>query len=222
MDVKNILYRGRVLFLVAFFFSQPAYTQEKIPYLPATINRQGILEAVYSDDGKVLAFVKDTPQSKVLAGMGELPATEIWTAQADGSEMRRLVVGRSVDQMEATLAQMHSLAFSEDGLDLYFLSAAWCTSDALHSVDLKMGREKFICGANWFELIKKGRYKNHFLVSKHKYFLGGGSYDWIWLLAPEGTEVGPVSDGFVKGQIECFYTGVNSSNERMEQECYDR
>ena len=26
------------------------------------------------------------------------------------------------------------------------------------------------------------------------YFIGGGSYDWYWLLTPEGKEIGPLGD----------------------------
>ena len=41
------------------------------------------------------------------------------------------------------------------------------------------------------------RYAPHasdWTMLQHRYFLGGGSYDWYWLLRPDGKEVGPVGE----------------------------
>jgi hypothetical protein len=32
------------------------------------------------------------------------------------------------------------------------------------------------------------------VVSQHRYFLAGGSYDWYWLVTPEGREVQAVGE----------------------------
>ena len=34
----------------------------------------------------------------------------------------------------------------------------------------------------------------HVPSRQHRYFIGGGSYDWYWLLKPDGKEVGPVGE----------------------------
>jgi len=43
-------------------------------------------------------------------------------------------------------------------------------------------------------VVTSGEYKDCLLVQQHKYFVGGGSYDWFWLLRPDGKEVGPVGE----------------------------
>jgi hypothetical protein len=32
------------------------------------------------------------------------------------------------------------------------------------------------------------------MVQQHHYFVGGGSYDWYWLITPDGREVGPLGE----------------------------
>jgi hypothetical protein len=39
-----------------------------------------------------------------------------------------------------------------------------------------------------------GEYRDHLLVQQHRYFLGGGSYDWFFLFTPGGKEVGVVGE----------------------------
>jgi hypothetical protein len=43
-------------------------------------------------------------------------------------------------------------------------------------------------------VLHSGKYRDHLLVSQHRYFLGGGSYDWFWLFDSRGKEVGPVGE----------------------------
>jgi len=50
-----------------------------------------------------------------------------------------------------------------------------------------------------FQVILGGEYAGCLLVNRHRYFLGGGSYDWVWLLTADGKEIGPVSDGSEEG-----------------------
>ena len=58
-------------------------------------------------------------------------------------------------------------------------------------MEVASGRERFIAPANSLEVVPSGEYPGHLLVSQHRYFVAGGSYDWIWLLTPDGAEVGP-------------------------------
>jgi hypothetical protein len=38
------------------------------------------------------------------------------------------------------------------------------------------------------------------IVNQHRYFLGGGSYDWYWVFSPNGKEEGPLGPEIVKNQ----------------------
>jgi len=151
-------------------------------------------EPVLSPDGKWIAFVRTLPGRKISTGAGEADVTELWQIRADGKEPTALVRAKESDKMETILAGFSKPQFSSDGKLVYFMSEAWATSGALHVVDSTNGKEHFVCPALEFEVVKSGEYKDCLLVSQHRYFIGGGSYDWFWLSRPDGKEVGPVGE----------------------------
>ncbi len=85
-----------------------------------------------------------------------------------------------------------SLKFSPDGKRLYFITSAWVTSGALHRVNVDGSGERFVAAANSLKVLGSGSYKGHLIISQHRYFLGGGSYDWYYVFTPQGKEVGPL------------------------------
>jgi len=152
------------------------------------------LEASLSPDGKTVAFVRHTPATSVETALGDEEAREIWTVAADGTGAGRRLRGRARAKPEATLAAFEQPRFSPDGQLVYFLSSAWVTSAAVHALDLRTGAVRFVCAGNSLEVIQHGRYAGHLVVGQHRYFLAGGSYDWLWLVAPDGRAVGPVGE----------------------------
>ena len=151
-------------------------------------------QATLASDGQMAAFVRRMPGKTVETALGPTEATELWRIRVDGTEAKRIVAGRSAAKMDSVLAGFRDPQFSSDGKRIYFLSAAWVTSAAVHVVDVKTGAEHFVCPGNSLEVLRQGHYAGHLLVSQHRYFLAGGSYDWIWLFTPDGREVGPVAD----------------------------
>jgi hypothetical protein len=151
-------------------------------------------EPVLSPDGKWIVFVRTVPGKKISTGSGEAEASELWQIRADGKEPTALVRSRASDKMETVLGGFSRLQFSTNGKLVYFLSEAWTTSAALHVVDTTNGKERFFCPALEFEVVPSGEYQDCILVQQHRYFIGGGSYDWFWLLRPDGKEVGPVGE----------------------------
>ncbi len=164
-------------------------------------------QAALSPDGQMAAFVRRTPGKTVKAGVGQAEATELWSIRVDGTEAKQIVVGRSAEKMDSVLAGFRDPQFSKDGKRIYFLSAAWVTSAAVHVVDVETGAEHFVCPGNSLEVLRQGQYVGHLLITQHRYFLAGGSFDWIWLFTPDGREVGPVADSNdsdVKERLEDF------------------
>lgn len=151
-------------------------------------------EPVLSPDGKWIVFVRTLPGKKVSTGEGDAAATELWQIRADGNGPTALVRSKQSDKMENVLAGFSKLQFSTDGKLVYFLSEAWTTSGALHVVDTTNGKEHFVCPAAEFEVVSSGEYRDDLLVQQHRYFIGGGSFDWFWLLQPDGKEIGPVGE----------------------------
>jgi hypothetical protein len=151
-------------------------------------------QAALSPDRKMAAFVRRTPGKTVETGSGPAEATELWSIRVDGTGAKRIVAGRSAAKMDSVLAGFRDPQFSGDGKRVYFLSAAWATSGAVHVADVKTGAEHFVCPGNSLEVLRQGHYAGHLLITQHRYFLAGGSFDWIWLFTPDGREVGPVAD----------------------------
>lgn len=152
------------------------------------------LHPCLSPDGKLVVFVRSTPGQTVEVGVGEWEATELWTVQVDGTEAQMRVRGGAGATLERTLAGFSDPQFSPEGRRIYFLSQAWVTSRAVHVVDLDTGEVRFVCPGNSLEIILRGEYAGHLMVSQHRYFLGGGSYDWLWLITPDGRVVGPIAE----------------------------
>ena len=152
-----------------------------------------VQEAVLSPDHKTIAFIRDTPEVIVFTGDGDCPAGEIWVVRVDGTGSRRLLRGRKATKMDQVLGGLRELQFSPDGKKIYFTSQAWATSGAVHVVEIESGAERFVCGGNLMQVIPRGRYAGHLILSQHRYFLGHGSYDWAWLFTPGGREVAPIA-----------------------------
>ena len=151
-------------------------------------------EPVLSPDGKWIVFVRTIPGKKISTGLGDADATELWQIGADGKEPIVLVRPKDSGKMENVLAGFSKPQFSTNGRLVYFLSEAWATSGALHVVDSTNTKEHFVCLALEFEVVPSGEYRDCLLVAQHRYFIGGGSYNWFWLLRPDGKEVGPVGE----------------------------
>ena len=146
-------------------------------------------------DGKWIAFIRAIDGAPITSGNVEdgKPA-ELWQIRIDGKEPTRLARTRAAERPENIIAAFDNLQFSADGRLVYFVSPAWTTSGAVHVVDTTNGKERFLLPGNDLEVIHAGEYRDHLLVSQHRYFLGGGSYDWYWLFRPDGKEVGPVGE----------------------------
>lgn len=140
--------------------------------------------------------MRAAPEQKISSGSGD-DVSEIWTVQSDGSGAGRLVTPRASRKMQEVIAFCSAPHFSTDGRRLFFQSTAWVTSEAVHVVDLRTRKEHFVCAGNEFEIVRSGEYRDCLLVQQHRYFIGGGSYNWYWLLRPDGKEVGPVGEDTV-------------------------
>ena len=149
---------------------------------------------VLAPDAKWVAFVRKVDGKKIATGSDEVDPTELWQVRTDGKETSLLVKCRAAEKMESTIAGFENLQFSANGKLLYFVTPAWATSGAVHVVDTTNRRERYLFPGNNLKIVSSGEYKDCLLVQQHRYFVGGGSYDWFWLLGSDGKEVGPVGE----------------------------
>jgi Tol biopolymer transport system component len=126
-------------------------------------------------DGKWVAFVRSVDGKPILSGnIDDGKPAELWQVRINGKEPTRLASTRPADKPENIIAAFDDLQFSADGRLLYFVSPAWTTSGAVHVVDTTNRKERFVLAGNDLQVIHSGEYRDHLLVSQHRYFLGGG------------------------------------------------
>jgi len=149
---------------------------------------------VLAPDGKWIVFVRKADGKKITTGSDEVDPTELWQVRTDGKEAALLVKCRESSKPEAVIAGFENLQFSTNGKLVYFVTPAWATSGAVHVVDTTNRNERYLFPGNDLKAVPSGEYRDCLLVQQHRYFIGGGSYDWFWLLRPDGKEVGPVGE----------------------------
>ncbi len=149
---------------------------------------------VLAPDGRWVAFVRMVDGKKVQTGSDEVDPTELWQVRTDGKEASLLLKCRASEKPESVIAAFENVQFSTNGKLLYFVTPAWATSGAVHVVDTTNRKERYLFPGNGLKAVASGEFKDCLLVQQHRYFIGGGSYDWYWLLRPDGKEVGPVGE----------------------------
>jgi hypothetical protein len=154
---------------------------------------------VPSPDGKRIVFDRGGSALKDCSFDGS-PSTayELWSIASDGSDPRRLLRVRLDRKPENTICSFDNKQFSSNGRLLYFETGAWATSGAIHVLDLTTGRERFLLPGGGLTVLngcRDRKYRDDLIVSQHRYFLFGGSFDWAFLFTPQGKEVGPLGDG---------------------------
>ena len=149
---------------------------------------------VLAPDGKWVAFVRKADGKKIATGSDEVDPTELWQVRTDGKEATLLLKCRESQKPESVIAAFENLQFSTNGKLVYFVTPAWATSGAVHVVDTTNRKERYVLPGSDLKIVPSGEYKDCLLVQQHRYFIGGGSYDWFWLMRPDGKEVGPVGE----------------------------
>lgn len=130
--------------------------------------------AVLSPNDKQVVFVRDNA---------------LWLMDVTGNNAHAIVANAENDDVKQHLTELNNPRFSLDSKAVYFLSAAWVTSNAVHVVDLTTHKQHFVTDGNSLELVPTGKYKGYLIVSKHKYHQGGGSYEDFWLVSPTGKAI---------------------------------
>jgi hypothetical protein len=151
-------------------------------------------DPLLAPDGKWVVFVRKVDGKKIPTGSDEMEPTELWQVQTDGKEPALLLRCRESQKPESVIAAFETLQFSTNGKLVYFVTPAWATSGAVHVVDTTNRKERYLFAGNNLKVVPSGEYRDCLLVQQHRYFVGGGSYDWFWLLRPDGKEVGPVGE----------------------------
>ena len=160
---------------------------------------------VLSSNKKMVAFIRTG--NKVIpeeceANVDTQYGNQIWIYNLSTKKDHLLVANNfQCKEPEKKIIDPADLLFSPDNKTLYFITSAWVTSGALHAVNIDNAKQRYITPANEFKVISKGENKGYLIVNQHRYFIGGGTYDWYWLMSPDGKEEGPLGPEITKDQI---------------------
>ena len=157
-------------------------------------------DAVLSPDGKFVAFTrsdgKPAPDDPMICKTGA-DGDELRRIDADDKNERLLLKARAGKAPPQQLCRFDQKQFSSDGRKLFFIAPGWTTSGALHVYDFGRQSVSFVAPANLAIVLNfcAGEHRDQLVLNQHRYFIGGGSYDWYWLYDRSGRkEIGPVGD----------------------------
>ncbi|MCE3237996.1 MAG: hypothetical protein K0R24_977 [Gammaproteobacteria bacterium] len=156
-------------------------------------------DSVLSLDKKWIAYVRIGNQIIPKGCNGDTETNygnQIWIYNLATRKEKLLVANNfQCNKPEKQIIDPSELTFSPDSKILYFLTSAWTTSGALHGVNIDGTHQRYIAPANSFEVITQGTYKGYFIVNEHRYFIPpGGTYDWYWLVSPDGKNEEPFGE----------------------------
>lgn len=158
------------------------------------------LEPVVSPNGSLVVFTRKVPWMSSPPGcsMGTPEVRELWVIGTDKKGERKLLASKDADDPKVVLCDFMKKQFSSDGRRVMFETPAWATSGALHEYDLTTNRQRYVIPSNGFRILTDcamREYRDHLVVSQHRYFVFGGSYDWYYLFSPDGKrELGAIGE----------------------------
>jgi dipeptidyl aminopeptidase/acylaminoacyl peptidase len=176
------------------YAAQVSEKQGNIFYEDQQLTRSGKdRQPVLSPDGQTIAFVREV----------ENQATELWLMDASGNNARAIVLNHEDEDIKKSLSELNNPIFTLNSKAVYFQSAAWAVSGAIHIIDITSNKEHFVTDGNSLELVPSGKYKGYLIVTKHKYYKKmDGSYEGFSLVSPKGKEI--KSFGEDPKQVDAF------------------
>lgn len=123
---------------------------------------------------------------------------EIVCAKNDSSAYVTILNGQPSKHLSQNLSHIGGLFASPDGGMLYFQAQAWATSNAIHSVAIRSGAVKFITAGQLDCVVLIGQYQGDLVITQHRYFIQGGSYNPTYLFTPSGKNIGIVARSYAQ------------------------
>jgi hypothetical protein len=136
-----------------------------------------------SPDGQTRVSIRTEAHESTAPAGG--PTNSLWISRAGRAE-RRLIGPHTGRDAEHQFQSFNHPTFSLDGRFVYVVADAWVTSGAAHQIDTVTGKERYVTSANDLRVVRSGPYRGDLLVRQHRYHPGGGSYDPLVLVRPDG------------------------------------
>ena len=136
-----------------------------------------------SSDGKLVVFYKNIVVNNASKG-------ELWMVNLENEKENLLAkdeLSSSAEMAESSpdIPSVSQAVFSNDNKILYFIDEfAHVTSGNLYSINLIDKKMKLVCGSNYLDIFKSGKYKDYLITNQHRYYDGGGSYNDFYITDP--------------------------------------
>ena len=102
---------------------------------------------------------------------------------------KSLLISRYDDDYTRNTTGLSNPLFSLDGGYLYVTSSDNVPGrDAVHQVDVRTGKRRFVAGGYALSVLRTGPYRGYLLVQNHRYYdrPSGGSYNPVSVVRPDG------------------------------------
>ena len=167
--------------------------------VPFSSHAQEVVESVTAPGGKIVYYLMSLPGKDTVGN--ERFSIEFTTNGNKSTSL--LLTNHPSDNPKSNLTGFKNLTLSPDSKTLYFQTDAWAVSDAIHAINLTTRKVYFVTDGEISCVILGGRYQGDLVVQQHRYFIGGGSYDNLWLFDPTGKEIGLVSEDTTDASKVC-------------------
>jgi len=183
------------------------YVQSPAKHALSVISKDTLpKDTIVIQDSNFEIIMKWTNKGKISTGEGDVPNNELWIKYKSGKE-ELMVACRNANNPDSIIGDIYAPQLSNDKAEVYFLSAAYATSDELHGVNLKTKQERAVCAANFFEIIRSGKYKNDIIVNQHRYRFKKpiGSYNWFYIVDEQGKVLKTLGESSKKFGLSAGY-----------------
>ena len=168
------------------------------------------VEKVAVPGGPMVYYIQGDANTK---GTEDYVGGEQITVQNTISGKQEILLTAAPDaDPKKTLYGFTRLKLSQDAKTLYFETAAWATSAAIHALDIASHQQRYVTDGSLICIVGNGKYKGDLIVQQHRYFVQGGAYDYLYLFDSAGKKLGLVADDNVtKEQVSdlCESLGDN-------------
>ncbi|EAW2933977.1 DUF4156 domain-containing protein [Salmonella enterica] len=182
----------------------PVIAVQSQPQAP-TMPKRELQESVVASTGRYVYYT-----SALWDGEGREPSDfsdyVIGVYDSNNDKTTVLVKPKYFKDPTKNFTEFSNLKLSYDNKYLYFHEGGPATSYRIYKLDLKNNNYKLVTNGYLHCLVKTGKYKGDLIVSQHKYYVQGGSYNPISLFTPLGKKLGIVG-------------GDDTTNEGIAQLC---
>jgi len=174
----------RIKFICTFVFIFGAFVQKSVMAQP-----QGITLVPASNHQTFI--IKLTDGDSIPTGGGNGLNNRLLLRDDRTQKIRILAISKIGEKQGDVVASISNPQFSADRKKVYFQSAYAAVTGSIHVVDLKTGKEHFVCAGNAYTVEKSGPWVGDIIVMMHKY--NGppqyGSYDHRFVVNDQGQEL---------------------------------